>query len=169
MKTNSIQLIQSINIYDYKPVLEGLIDDFGYTYYHAILSWCEIIQKDQSNKFWEVWLIHFNNKIIGICGLYSLKENNNSELWLGWFGIIPEYRNQKLGSVVLAELENLAKINNCEILYTYVDIEGKPLTFYYRNGFERISTVGEYISSINYSLDLNEFENENDHVLRKKI
>jgi GNAT superfamily N-acetyltransferase len=165
-----ITLKESIDIKEYKPVLEGLVSDFGYVFYHAILSYCEIIdEKWSDNKYWQVRLIKNDNDVIGICGLYSLRENDNSELWLGWFGIIPEFRNQKIGESVLGELETLAKSVGCNTIFSYVNIDGKPLKFYYRNGFTRVSTVGEYLKENNFEFDINEFENMEDHVIKKVL
>ena len=59
MKNNNINIFQSKNINDYKNILEGLIEDFGFIYYHAILSWCGIIENStwKSNKYWQVYLV----------------------------------------------------------------------------------------------------------------
>lgn len=161
-----MKLIQSKNIKDYKEVLEGLIDDFGYTYWHSILRWCEIIDKKEETYFWQVFLIKVNDEIVGICGLYSLKEGTE-ELWLGWFGILSEFRNNGLGTEILGKLEKKAKKLNCKTLFVYVDFKGKPLNFYYRNGFRDVSRVEEFIEK--NSLTMDEFENPADFVLKKDL
>ncbi len=161
-----IYFYQTKNIHNYKNIFEGLIDDFGYSYYHSILSWCEIIERKKS-KFWEVWLIYnAEGIVIGICGLYSLTDNTEN-LWLGWFGIIKEYRNQGIGEKVLKSLEIKAKEVGCKNIYTYVDAKGLPLKFYYRNGFERVSDVDEFVHYNNLKMEY--FESPDDHVLKKNL
>lgn len=163
----NIKLVKSVNVKDFKPIFEGLIDDFGYIYYHAILSWCGIIDR-RKEKFWEVWLIKWDNETIGICGLYSQRKGDVSELWLGWFGILPDYRNCGLGAKVLGLMEKKAAKLGCERIYSYVDADGAPLPFYYRNGFKRVCSVKTYLKK-NRDLTMEDFESADDHVIMKQI
>ena len=160
-----ITLEQSKNLRSYKPILDGLIDDFGYIYYRAILEWCGFLGK-WNGGFWRVWIIKEGKTVIGICGLYSLIPGTK-ELWLGWFGIVPGKRNLGRGSIVLKQLEYKAKRLGCEILRTYVDKTGKPIPFYIKNGFKRVCSVGHFCSK--NRLDLKEFESPNDHILQKRL
>ena len=161
----ALSIVQSRDIHDYKPILEGLIEDFGFTYYHAILIWCKILDADESpNKYWQVYLIKWKGEVVGICGLYSQYENKTDELWLGWFGIIPSKRNEKIGQHALDWMKQNAKSIGCKKLMSYVDEGGKPLPFYYRNGFANIGTVKEYLSA-HPELSIKSFENENDHII----
>lgn len=161
----ALSLVQSRNIHDYKPILQNLIDDFGFTYYHAILIWCKILDDDEDeNKYWQVYLIKWNDETVGICGLYSQYANTTDELWLGWFGIIPTKRNDKIGQHALNWMKENAKSIGCKKLMSYVDEHGKPLPFYYRNGFTNIGTVKEYLST-HTELSIKSFENENDHII----
>lgn len=170
-------LIQSRNINDYKPILEGLVEDFGYAYYHAILAWCRVIDDDTPENFWQVYLVTDDvaddskapiGKVVGICGLYSHTASTD-ELWLGWFGIVPERRNGGIGKEVLDALKDIAYNYNAAKLMSYVDKEGAPLNFYYRNGFELIGRVGEYIKD-KPSLNVKEhFEDAEDFIIQYKI
>lgn len=164
-----MKLFQTKDIKVYKPILEGLTEDFGYTYYHAILIWCGIIDDDPDdvNKFWDVYLVKDNSKIIGICGLYS-HNHRTDELWLGWFGILPEHRSKGVGSQVLKELEEKAKSVKCYTIYSYVDKHGKPLNFYKREGYKVLSRVKDYLG-IHKELSMDSFEDENDYIIMKKL
>lgn len=166
-KEKGLKLFQSTDINDYKFVLEGLVEDFGFVYYHAVLAWCNIIS-GRDNKYWQVWLISFDGRTIGTCGLYSLFENRTDELWLAWFGIIKEYRNKGIGTNVLDFLEKEAQKVGCKILRSYVDENGKPLEFYKRNGFNINGRVQDYINSVGSSIIMiDDFENMNDWVIEK--
>lgn len=141
----NILITQSRNIYDYKPILEGLVDDFGYIYYEAILSWCGILDDTEFPDYWQVYLIKDNDVVVGICGLYGLNGVSVDELWLGWFGIVPDARNQGIGQIALDWMKQQAYSIGCKTLRTYVDVAGGPESFYLRNGFIKKCTVGEYL------------------------
>jgi len=167
MKKNSnITIIQSRDIHDYKPILEELVEDFGYVYYYAILTWCGILGNDDHN-YWQVYLIKQKNKVIGICGLYS-QSSSTKELWLGWFGIIPSHRNKNIGQLALEWMMDNAKSIGCKKLMSYVDEDGKPLPFYYRNGFKNIGTVKKYLKS-HPKLSEDDFEDMKDYVIEREL
>ena len=71
-------------------VHDGLADDFGLPFFHTMVVWCGLTTNTvHIDKHWEVYLVKQLDKAIGVCGLYSL-DATNENLWLGWFGIIPE-------------------------------------------------------------------------------
>lgn len=166
--TEEFSFEQSRDISDYKSILEGLVEDFGYAYYPAILKWCKIIDDPEKTQYWEIYLIKCNKEVIGICGLYSLYDDFIDELWLGWFGVLPEHRNKKIGEKTLNFLKENAKSIGCKKIMSYVDAHGKPLPFYYRNGFKRVSSVKEYLEQ-HPQLSIKAFGNENDHVIECNI
>ena len=156
---------QTRDIYEYGKITPDLLPDFGNSFCHTILSWCDVIPRYKF--YWEWYMIYDGNKPIGCCGLYSLNENTD-ELWLGWFGLIPEYRNKNIGIKALGFLYEIAKTIDCKVIYSYVDKEGKPLNFYKRNGFEIISSVKEFLLANNMeSIDGEYFEDMDDYVIKK--
>lgn len=46
---------------------------------------------------------------------------------------------------------------------SYVDENGKPLPFYFRNGFKLTGKVGQFVKD--NELDMGDFEDENDFVI----
>lgn len=165
-----LKIFESRNIKDYKLILHELEADWGKIFWSAILMWCDVLDNPYKDdgKYWQVWVIQYEGKVIGICGLFAHKKDYVEELWLGWFGIIPDYRNKKIGEKALKFMEEHAKSLGCKKIFSYVDIEGKPLSFYFRNGYERISTVAEYLSE-HPETDPDEFEETHDHVIRKEL
>ena len=55
------------------------------------------------------YLVYNNDKVIGITGLYC-KENiyETNSIWLGWFGVLPEYRRRGYGKNILLDTINMA-------------------------------------------------------------
>lgn len=166
-----IKLTQSENIHDFRPVLEGLTDDFGYDHYHAIMAWCGIIDPEMRGPdaaFWRVWLIkdQETDATIGLCGLYAL-DDSTEELWLGWFGILNEYRNKHLGEQALILMEGVAESQGCKTMWVHVSKKGKPLTFYFRNGFQYVCRVKTFIK---WYPDYKEhFDKPMDYILKKQL
>ncbi len=171
--SNKLSFIQSRNIETFGTILKPLADDFTAIFYHTVLVWCKIIPPDdgKENRYWEIWLVYLNNKPIGICGLYTLHTAENlDELWLGWLGIIPEFRNLKLGSQIMEHLYVEAKKVGCKRIYSYVDKGGAPLNFYNKEGFKIIGTVNEYLKSTGITaIDGDDFESADDFVIMKKL
>jgi len=159
-----VSFFQSRDINEFRPIFRSLVGDFGYTYYDTILEWCGIIKDENPPFFWEVYLIKLDDKTVGICGLYSLKQSTD-ELWLGWFGVIPELRSKGIGRNVIDFLKTKAREQNCKAIYSYVDKNGAPLKFYYREGFKLIGTVQEYVNSHD-DVSIESFEDPNDFVIK---
>lgn len=157
--------IQSRNIKDYKGLIKGLYEDFGSSFEHTMKIWCKGFD---DGKYWQVWLVKDDrDKTIGICGLYSLDFSTNN-LWLGWLGIVPKSRNKNLGKYVMEFLYSECLNVGCKNLYSWVDKNGKPLNFYYREGFKSIGSVKEYLEK-KPKIDRSEFKNLKDHVIKKRL
>ncbi len=170
MSYDDFTFVQSKDIRDYSILLDALYPDFGSHFCRTILCWCDLMKNDRKeNKFWEVWIIkNTKGNTIGICGLYSMLTNDIETLWLGWFGLIPELRNNGIGSNVLNWLKNEAKKIGATTLMSYIDKSGDRLSFYERNGFYCIGLVDEYISN-NADMNIKDFESSNDFIIRQTL
>jgi GNAT superfamily N-acetyltransferase len=167
-----MEIIQSTSIHDYSPLMDGLYDDFGSNFFMTLLRWCEITNIGRrrgkgTNVFWEVWIIKEDNVTVGICGLYSLFPNDTETLWLGWFGVLPQYRCRDIGGKVLIWLKEEAKKRGAKALMSYVDEDGKPLAFYKRYGFKVVGNVGDYI--IEHRLEIEDFNDLADYIIRCEL
>ena len=61
---------------------------------------------DESSGY-EYFLLYEDGTCIGVIGIYSYPEDQNSA-WLGWFGIREEFRRKKLGTTALKAFEEMA-------------------------------------------------------------
>lgn len=162
-----LSFFHSFDIQDYEPLIEGLKDDFGDELKPAVEQWCNS-KAHGFFKYWDMRLIGggMDDTIVGICGLYYFS-NSTKEAWLGWFGILPHFRGQKIGRRVIACMEMEASMEGAHSLWAYVGEDG-PLEFYYKHGFKRLCSVKEYLKQ-NPDLDPNEFGEPNDHIIYKNL
>lgn len=144
-------MIQTKNIKKFKSILEDMVDVWEYEHYPYILTWCGILDNNLYNNteevkvedYWEVWLLQKNKEVIGITGLYSLGQVD--ELWLGWFGLVPDARGQKLGKKLLKFSERKAKEKGAKILKIEVDKEQPTaMKFYESNKYTKIGETEYY-------------------------
>lgn len=84
------------------------------------MNYIEQINKDPYRKEQDYYLVYANNIPIGITGIYSYHEYPD-DAWLGWFGILNEYRNQGYGTKVLNQTIKLAKEKNYTKFRLYTD------------------------------------------------
>lgn len=163
-----MKLIQSRNITDYKQLMEEMIDDFGVDFYPSILNWCGIINTF-NNNFWQMYLIQENNEIIGMCGLYALNKKKTDELWLGWFGILPDKQGKEVGSKALKLLEQKAKEFNCKKLCAWISHNSPEVVgFYKKNDYNYIGTVLKFLHKNRTKYKFSDFDNLKDFVIEKK-
>lgn len=162
--SDEVYFQQSRNIGSYRQILDDLVEDFGPSVVHTMMVWCGLLTDTvHPNKYWQVYAVETNNQSIGICGLYSLDERE-TVLWLGWFGILKSHRNLGLGNKILDKLLLTKLPYNCKKVYSYVPSHGKPLPFYERFGFKRVSTVAEFLEA-NPGHDKSDFGGLDDHVI----
>lgn len=93
------------------------------------------------------YIAYINNKQVGITGLYQYQDD---EAWIGWFGILPEYRNKGYGKILLKETIDLAKKLGYKIIRLYTDKkENKEAIKLYK----KVGFIGEKYSVENLSYD----------------
>ncbi len=61
-----------------------------------------------------------NDKLVGIVGLYSYKAYPK-EAWLGWFGVLQQFRRKGFGTQLFEFAKNQAKNEGFENLRLYTD------------------------------------------------
>ncbi len=60
-------------------------------------------------EYQKYYLVYDENKVIGITGLYSNEDlNETGSIWLGWFGVLSNYRNQGYGTQILNDTIHMA-------------------------------------------------------------
>lgn len=84
----------------------------------------DILESLQQNKkhyqFLQYYLIKYEEKFIGISGLYCYNEYPK-DAWMAWFGVLPIYRRNGIGTKTLEFLKKIAKKYKFENLRVYTD------------------------------------------------
>jgi GNAT superfamily N-acetyltransferase len=162
-----LDFVESRELAEFERVAASLADVFGDAPLAAFRIWCDPVAVEDYT-YWKIWLLRYKGEFVGVCGLYSLREHDTSELWLGWFGLAPKFRGLSLGKTALDFMVAHAIGVGCHTLYSYVEGKGGPLPFYFRNGFERIGTVEDYLDA-NPDIKREEFGELSDHVIRRRL
>ena len=85
---------------------------------------------------YEYFLLYEDGTCIGVIGIYSYPEDQNSA-WLGWFGIREEFRRKKLGTTALKAFEEMASARGYLFARLYTDAVNNEvaIAFYQANGY----------------------------------
>ena len=83
-------------------------------------NFLEQIEKNPYRKYMYYCIVYLDSLPIGVTGLYVYHEYPK-DAWLGWFGILNEYRNQGYGTKVLNQTIKLAKEKNYTKFRLYTD------------------------------------------------
>ena len=77
-------------------------------------NFIEQINQDPYRKEQDYSIVYVDNEPIGVTGIYSYHEYPESA-WLGWFGILNEYRNKGYGKKALEKTIELAKEKGAQL------------------------------------------------------
>ena len=96
--------------------------------------------KNHGQNYW--FATDENGRVIGMTGLYLNRktEPGDETVWLGWFGVHPEYRRQGIGSALLEFTVNEAKRRGFKTMKIYTSTdenERQAHKLYESFGFEK--------------------------------
>ena len=98
-----------------------------------------------TDKNLKYYLLYSGADCVGISGYYVTKEDKESG-WLGWFGILPEFRRKGYGTQALNMFFDECRENGLTHARLYTDLSDnyKTIQFYFANDM-----VGELYSNPN--------------------
>lgn len=79
---------------------------------------------DKNNTYNWYYIIKHNGIPVGITGLYIMDDIDKESIWLGWFGILPEYRSKGFGRQSLLDIIEKAKKFNKKYFRLYTNDDG---------------------------------------------
>ncbi len=134
---DKVQLMQTREIIEFIPLLKEL--EFGDKFSLSMLHWCGIGAREYPLKFWEVYIAKVDEQTVGVIGLYQQMETNTESVWVGWFGVRPQFRRQGIGTVIINQLKQLAVNFKFKELLVFTDLDNlAAIYFYERNGFVKV-------------------------------
>ena len=79
-------------------------------------GYCDLLQEVedrekgllQKQDLPQTYVIKWKNRCVGIIGLHLLPKHKNT-IWLNWFGVLPKYRRQGIGTHALFKIISLAR------------------------------------------------------------
>ena len=130
MKKQNVKIVNvnNDNVYYAINIQRSLFPDSNGAY-----NFIESLVKTSEFKF---WLIKKDGQYIGTAGIYYLPEDKESA-WLGWFGVLPEFRRQGIGSIAIKHFEKVARERGFRYtrLYTNRDDNETAKSFYRSHGY----------------------------------
>lgn len=116
---------------------------------------CYKLSIRDNHEHYKYYLVYNNDVIIGITGLYNECNYEDESIWLGWYGVLEEYRLHGFGKQILLDTIDMAKEemrHNSKIkylrLYTSL-VENKVAQILYKKHME-ISEYYENDDDVNY-------------------
>ena len=75
---------------------------------------------EDNHEHYKYYLVYKNDIVIGITGLYTENNFEDNSIWIGWYGVLEEYRLHGFGEEILKDTINMAKkwsVENNKIKY----------------------------------------------------
>lgn len=142
LSQNPLKIIQTTNIVDFVPLLKEL--EFGDQFSLAMLKWCGIGERDKTLTFWQVYIVKLEGESIGVMGLYQTTNSPSNVVWVGWFGLRPQFRREGWGSIMMKSLKGYAQEFGFQELWVFTNYNNLPaLSFYEKSAFMKLGTAAE--------------------------
>lgn len=93
-------------------------------------------------------IFRHQNDDLGLGGLYRFPADEIDRCWLGWFGVLPEYRGKGVGKWIIERHFDIARDAGAKMLCTFTESNDVGvITFYQKLGFERYPKMdfGSYV------------------------
>ena len=91
---------------------------------------------EYKNDHVKYYLAEVDGRYVGITGMYYYDEYIDSA-WLGWYGVLPEYRNKGYGREILRKTTDLAREKGFQNMRLYTDFvdNHNAINLYEEEGF----------------------------------
>lgn len=103
---------------------------------------------DTNYKRNKYFIIKWNEVPVGVIGLYIDDEIDNESIWLGWFGILPEFRSKGIGRKSILDMIQEAKKYNRKYFRLYTNDKGdstaRPLYRSVMQLYENYNNLNDY-------------------------
>lgn len=127
-------LIKLVKITPKNVDIAHKMENIIFPHYDAYNNYLDSFKVSSINEY---YIIEVNRVYVGISGIYYYKDYPE-DAWLGWFGLLEEYRGKHYGEQALALFEITAKRRNFKYARLYTDRFGndKAKQFYEAHGYK---------------------------------
>ena len=114
---------QSHSLGDYVSIVEELKNDLGERFPHSIRSWCGLEIRPYPLVNWQLYLASDaqEGNIIGLYSYYQQPEDPPEKFWIGWLGVLPQYRRQGVARQFLANIMSSVLTCGAKELWVHTD------------------------------------------------
>lgn len=96
----------------------------------------ECFAQSLTTKDLTYWMYFMGKVPVGMSGLY-VEDADPSSAWLGWFGVVPEYRRMGIGDTIIKWHEFLVKGKGFTHSRLYTDPDNETaIRFYRKHGYK---------------------------------
>ena len=95
-------------------------------------NYIEMVNQDPYREELDYYIVYLDETPIGVTGIYAYYEYPD-DAWLGWFGILKEYRHNGYGGIVLDKTIELAKEKGYKNFRLYTDENAKSAHKLYKS------------------------------------
>lgn len=128
---------KSNHLEDFRPIIAGLSSDLGDRFPTSIENWCGVGSRPYPLPVWEIFLAYQEDQPIGICSYYKQQEDSANQMWIGWIGVLKDYRRNRIGSQMLNWIEDRILAAGCTDVWVYVEPgQDDTIQFYQSNGYQ---------------------------------
>jgi len=132
-----VYLIRTRDIIEFVSLIKEI--EFGDRFSLSMLHWCGIGKREYPLKFWEVYIAKIDNETVGVIGLYQQMETKTESVWVGWFGVRPQFRRKGIGTTLINQLKKIAADYKFRELLVFTDQDNvAALSLYQNNGFIKV-------------------------------
>lgn len=126
-----------------------LITSIQYTIFPDACAYLHYKYSIDTNYKDDIYYIAKHNNIpVGIAGLYTHNEIDNESIWLGWFGVLPEFRSKGIGKQILLDTIEKAKQYDKKYFRLYTNDNGmssaRPLYRSVMQLYEKYNNTDDY-------------------------
>ena len=138
-----LNLIPTKHREDFDEIVGALSAELGPRFAYSLNNWCGIGTRPYPLSVWEMFLAKTDDQVVGICSFYRQIDDRPIRMWVGWIGVLPQFRRQKIGSEMLSRIENMMLLKGARESWVYADEDDKAAqTFYIARGYKRVGTLG---------------------------
>lgn len=143
-KVSDFQVFQTENVQYFLPLFKELTE-FNERFLLAMLRWCGYGRKRHRElAMWNVYVVCHLNKPIGVTGVYCEQGDPSERCWLGWFGIVPNYRRRGIGSSLFNTTCKISRSKGFSSLYIYTEgTDEEAISFYESVGCNKLGPAYE--------------------------